>query len=95
MSAFDGSTRFIKSECSESRSDTVGALEEPRARVNLGFRDDDLLTTGEVAEWLRVSPSTLCRWRKVGDGPPVIWIGASCPRYERAAVARWLTRMAA
>lgn len=30
---------------------------------------EQYLTTNEVAQWIRVSASTLCRWRQDGRGP--------------------------
>lgn len=54
-----------------------------------------LLTSAEVARALRVSPSTLCRWRQTGHGPRVVWLSASCPRYRRQDVEAWVSRVAA
>lgn len=54
-----------------------------------------LLTSKEVARALKVSPSTLCRWRQSGLGPRVTWLTPTCPRYGRADVDGWLTRAAA
>jgi predicted DNA-binding transcriptional regulator AlpA len=54
----------------------------------------ELLTSEEVAEWMRVAPSTLCRWRQTGRGPRVIWLSPSCPRYRRSDVETWLERVA-
>jgi excisionase family DNA binding protein len=51
--------------------------------------DDDLLTSDEAAELLKVSPRTLQRWRVAGTGPPVVWAGRR-PRYLRAEVMEWL-----
>ena len=36
-----------------------------------------LLTSKEVARALKVSPSTLCRWRQSGLGPRVTWLTPS------------------
>lgn len=55
----------------------------------------ELLVSAEVAKWLRVSPATLCRWRQTGDGPRVIWLSKTCPRYRRVDVEAWLTEVAA
>lgn len=55
----------------------------------------DYLTSSEVAELVRISPSTLCRWRQTGHGPRVTWLSSSCPRYRRADVESWLRRVAA
>lgn len=54
-----------------------------------------LLTSEEVAEWMQVAPSTLCRWRQTGHGPRVIWLSPSCPRYRRSDVEAWLDGVAA
>ncbi len=52
----------------------------------------EILNSGEVAKWIRVSESTLCRWRQRGTGPRVTWMTPTCPRYRRADVESWLTR---
>jgi hypothetical protein len=54
-----------------------------------------LLTSNEVASWIRVSPSTLCRWRQRAEGPRVTWLSPTCPRYQAADVERWLARQRA
>jgi Helix-turn-helix domain len=54
-----------------------------------------LMTTKEVAAFLRVHPSTVVRWRQVGEGPPVIWVAPTIPRYARAQVVEWLRLVAA
>jgi predicted DNA-binding transcriptional regulator AlpA len=55
----------------------------------------ELLTTAEVAALLKVSRSTLSRWRSAGAGPRVTWLTANIPRYQRADVVEWLRRAAA
>lgn len=55
----------------------------------------DYLTSDELSQWIRVSPSTLCRWRKTGQGPRCTWLSPTCPRYLRADVEAWLRRAAA
>lgn len=55
----------------------------------------EFMTTDEVATWLKVSPSTLCRWRQVGQGPRVTWLSPACPRYRRSDVEAWLDGAAA
>lgn len=57
-----------------------------------GTAREPLLTSEEVAAWLRVSEATLCRWRKIGHGPAALWLSDTCPRYERADVQAWLKR---
>jgi hypothetical protein len=54
---------------------------------------DEYLTSEEVAAWLRVATSTVCRWRLAGRGPRVTWLSPSLPRYRKADVADWLRRM--
>lgn len=50
---------------------------------------EKLLTTKEVAEWLRVSLTTLHKWRKEQAGPPAVQLGNRL-RYRRAEVEAWL-----
>lgn len=55
--------------------------------------DLDLMTTEEVAVFLRVAPITLRTWRSKGQGPPYLKIGSgrSAPvLYFRSAVIEWL-----
>ncbi len=56
---------------------------------------DQYLTTNEVAAWLRVSSSTLCRWRISGHGPRATWLSETCPRYKRSDVEKWLREASA
>ena len=53
------------------------------------------LTTEEVATWLKVAPSTVCRWRMAGKGPRVVWLAPTLPRYRRADLTSWLEEVAA
>ena len=92
----------VKGERSESRSDAVGALYAGTVHQTVHDREPGLseefralMTAYEVAAWLRVSPSTLCRWRQAGFGPPVIWLSECAPRYERLAVETWLEERSA
>lgn len=48
-----------------------------------------LLTVTEVADWLRVRPSTVYAWVARGK-LPCIRVG-SVIRFERKTIARWLT----
>jgi predicted DNA-binding transcriptional regulator AlpA len=52
--------------------------------------DDDLLTTKDMARWLRVSTQWLHRARAAGYGPPYERIGPHCIRYRRSKVRAWL-----
>ncbi|GAA1863762.1 hypothetical protein [Myceligenerans crystallogenes] len=56
---------------------------------------DEFLTSEEVAAWLKVAPSTVCRWRLARKGPRVTWLSPSIPRYRRSDVEGWLMEVAA
>lgn len=51
---------------------------------------DDLLTTSELAEWLRISSAWAEIGRSQGWGPPFVRLGPSRIRYRRGDVLRWL-----
>jgi hypothetical protein len=36
---------------------------------------DGLMTEAELADYCRVSPRTVPRWRQKGTGPPILWAG--------------------
>lgn len=67
---------------------------EKDERVALGIQIPRMLRSGEVADLLGVTPSTLCRWRSLGIGPRVYWLSKSCPRYREDDVRHWLERVA-
>ena len=48
-----------------------------------------LLTPGETAERLKVSPSWLAKARMRGDGPPFIKVGRAI-RYSEATLQQWM-----
>lgn len=48
-----------------------------------------LLDSREVAAYLKVSESTLSRWRSAGTGPPFLRLGGIA-RYRLDAVDHWL-----
>lgn len=50
----------------------------------------DLLKTAEVAEFCRVSESTVRWWRHAKTGPPSFKVQGAV-RYRRADVESWLT----
>lgn len=50
----------------------------------------DLMMSSEVAQLLHVSQATLCRWRRSGSGPRVLWLSARVPRYLRSDVVSWM-----
>lgn len=51
-----------------------------------------VLTTSEVARFLRVTRWTLGNWRKDGAGPPFIKLSRQIVRYPRGAFERWMYR---
>ena len=53
-----------------------------------------LLDSREVATYLKVSESTLSRWRSAGTGPPFLKLG-SIARYRLDAIDEWLKRLGA
>ena len=56
---------------------------------------DEYLTTEEVAAWLKVAASTVCRWRLAKKGPRVTWLSPTLPRYRRSDLLAWLDEVAA
>jgi predicted DNA-binding transcriptional regulator AlpA len=53
---------------------------------------EDLKTTQEVAEWLRMNPKTLSAWRTLGKGPKFIRLGSKGIRYRISDIEDWLSR---
>lgn len=53
--------------------------------------DLELLTEGEAAEVLRLSPATLATWRSRGGGPAFVGLGGRVV-YERAALVEFVQR---
>ncbi len=51
-----------------------------------------LMHSREVAAYLKVSESTLSRWRSAGTGPPFLRLGGIA-RYRLDAVDRWLSEL--
>ncbi|QUW19503.1 helix-turn-helix domain-containing protein [Agrococcus sp. Marseille-Q4369] len=51
-----------------------------------------LLHSRDVAAYLKVSESTLSRWRSAGTGPPFIRM-SGIARYRIDAVDAWLTEL--
>jgi excisionase family DNA binding protein len=50
----------------------------------------ELLTLAETAALLRVSRQALYRWRRRGDGPPVITLPGGTVRIARGDLEEWL-----
>lgn len=51
-----------------------------------------LMHSREVAAYLKVSESTLSRWRSAGTGPPFLRLGGIA-RYRLDTVDRWLAEL--
>ena len=54
--------------------------------------EDEILTLDEVAAYLKVSESTLSRWRSAQTGPPFLRLGGIA-RYRLDALDQWLASM--
>lgn len=52
--------------------------------------DQELLTSQEAAQLLRVCEETLSKWRRTGHGPSFSRLGHRTVRYDRASVSEWL-----
>ncbi len=50
---------------------------------------DRLMTTDEVAQYLRVPVSTVHRWRSLGEAPKAARVGKHL-RWRRADIDAWL-----
>lgn len=50
---------------------------------------DDLLTTDEVADYLKLAKQTLASWRWEGIGPDYVRVGRRI-RYRRSVIDEWL-----
>jgi len=67
----------------------VGTAQSRAHGSTFGLNVEVLLTSREVAALLRISPSTLSRWRDQGSGPA--WSSLNgIPRYEADKVASWV-----
>lgn len=53
-----------------------------------GNRLAELLTTEELADWLKVSPRTVRRWARDNEIPCLVMCGQW--RFDRSAVTDWL-----
>lgn len=62
--------------------------------TDVGVPPSPLLDSREVATYLKVSESTLSRWRTERTGPPFLRMGA-ITRYRLDAVDVWLAELAA
>lgn len=53
-------------------------------------RETQYLTPGQLAEMLKVSESTLRRWRREGIGPTPTFLSQRTVRYDKDNVTAWL-----
>tara|TARA_R100000365_G_C2741020_1_gene69730 strand:- start:1473 stop:1688 length:216 start_codon:yes stop_codon:yes gene_type:complete len=60
-------------------------MTDPSAGVTVS----PLMDSREIAAYLKVSESTLSRWRSAGHGPPFLRLGGIA-RYRIEAVDAWL-----
>ncbi|QZY51273.1 MULTISPECIES: helix-turn-helix transcriptional regulator [Microbacteriaceae] len=60
-------------------------MNEPELTVTVS----PLMDSREIAAYLKVSESTLSRWRSAGQGPPFLRLGGIA-RYRLEAVDAWL-----
>lgn len=54
-------------------------------------QDDLLVTTSDAAEYLKLSPRTLERWRMEGAGPSYVVLGRKAVRYRLAALREFVS----
>jgi excisionase family DNA binding protein len=54
------------------------------------FGPDQLMNTRELADYLRINPATVYRWRHSKEGPPPTRLGSKAVRYRRRDVDAWL-----
>lgn len=68
--------------------------QKPKARPKPNKIEKPLLTTGEAAELLNVSPRTLENWRRQGIGPAFIKMGSggqrASARYSHADLIEYV-----
>lgn len=57
---------------------------------------NEILTTDEAAELLKLKPKTLAEWRRLERGPPYIRLGNGARggfvRYSKAAILEWASK---
>ncbi len=54
------------------------------------FKTGDKMRTAEAAAYLGISPSTLAKMRRRGEGPPFYRLGLRMIIYRRAKLDEWL-----
>ena len=56
--------------------------------------EDPVLPPRAVAAWTGLRVTTLCEWRKAGEGPRWLRMGARRIGYRRSDVKAWLAEQA-
>jgi predicted DNA-binding transcriptional regulator AlpA len=51
--------------------------------------DDEIKTSNEVADRLKIKPKTLSEWRSAGKGPKFFRVGRTI-RYRESEIRSWL-----
>lgn len=74
-------------QCLSAASDkqrAVSACEANKPAGRFGYDDSEaLMDPRHVSVVLRVSLTTLAKWRQTGEGPPAVHLGGSIYRYAR------------
>lgn len=55
----------------------------------VSHQTDELLTLQEVAEFLKIAPRTIHRYRSAGEFCQPVRLAGRTPRWWRSAVIRW------
>ena len=58
--------------------------------LDFALPESELLTSFEVARFLRVSRDTLLTWRRAHRGPPFVKLSSHHLRYLRRGLGHWL-----
>ena len=61
--------------------------------AGMDTKNEEMLTTEQAAEFLKVKPGTLTKWRKRGRGPESVRLGPKTVRYRRSALMAWVDQM--
>ncbi|WP_298325795.1 helix-turn-helix domain-containing protein [Asticcacaulis sp.] len=75
----------------QSKTTCGSAKGKPGVSITVG-PEIELVTPAEAAEYLKVSPRTLARWRITGDGPAFRALSPQVVRYDRASLRAWLEK---
>jgi hypothetical protein len=91
MSGQQSSLKFVKSSPSHA-STSVKKVAGINSRRQMSITANllaDFLTQKEAAGELKVCERTLDRWRRLGEGPPIIKLGRRI-LYRRSSLLEWL-----